>query len=543
MQTFSRKLYTFACRFIQIFSLILTSLLFLGAFLTTCYSKDMVSQLVLTRFDNPLLNLLGMALFSGFLVVLCRLFQKRRVRVLTILVLAWCLIIGAVLIVFSKTVPAADAMSVYSIAEALAGGDTSVIHPADSYLSYYPQQVGLTAFFELLIRLCKLLPGNLPAYHFIKCLYVLMACIIILFQEKTVHLLWGNETADCIYLLLAGANLPFLMYTSFVYGEIPSFTAVTLGFYLLAGLCKGEMYSKRRKILLSVGALLFLSLAVMLRKNNLILIIAVLIVTFLQWIKVRKPLLLIWGVICGLCCFSILPAIQKCYELRAGTYLKSGVTATSYFAMGMQESSRANGWYNGFNFYTYQETGMDSKATNAISKEAIRERLNTFREDPKYTVRFYLGKHLSQWADGTYASRQATLATFGGRSPFFVSLYEGNASRYFIEYCNIYQNMLYLGSLFFCLTAFRKKQDSLPLYLGIIGMIGGFLFHIIWEANSRYILLYGLLLMPYAAQGLAVLGNSVFTGLTRHDKILGRSRFNSTVLSNTISNKKDTKRK
>ena len=191
----------------------------------------------------------------------------------------------------------------------------------------------------------------------------------------------------------------------------------------------------------------------------------------------------------------------------------------SYFAMGMQESSRADGWYNGFNFYTYQDTGMDTEATNELSKQAIRERLDYFRENPGYAASFYRNKFLSQWADGTYASRQATLATFGGRREFFVRLYEGDYSHYYIEFCNLYQNLLYLGSAVFCFCAlFSKKSQEkknpaernssfsfhwLPLYIGLIGVIGGFLFHMIWEANARYILPYSLLLMPYTAWGLA----------------------------------------
>lgn len=497
-----QKLYQFACRFIQIFSLLLLSFFFLGAFLSTCYSLDMESQKVLFRWDNPFFNLLGMGAFLLVFGAVLHLFKKAEIRILTALVLIWYLFIGAVLIVFSKTVPAADALSVYSIAEALARGDTSVIHPIDSYLSYYPQQVGLTLFFEILIRLCNMLPVDVPAYHWIKCLYVLLACIIILFQKKTVHLLWESEKADRIYLLLAGMNLPFLMYTSFVYGEIPSFTAVTLGFYFLAKLWKKEPQSERKRCMQAAAALLCIMLSVMLRKNNLILVIAILLVVFFQWLKSKKHMLAVWGILCGVCCFTVLPVIQKGYEHRAGNTLNSGVTAMSYFAMGMQESSRANGWYNGFNFNTYRDTGMDTDAVNEISRAAIRERLAYFGENPGYAVRFYLDKHLSQWADGTYASRQATLATYGGRRAFFDSLYAGNGSMIFIEYCNLYQNMLYLGGLLFFLEAFRKKRDELPLYLGMIGVVGGFLFHIIWEANSRYIFLYSLLLMPYAAKGL-----------------------------------------
>ena len=35
-----------------------------------------------------------------------------------------------------------------------------------------------------------------------------------------------------------------------------------------------------------------------------------------------------------------------------------------------------------------------------------------------------------------------------------------------------------------------------------IAVLGGFLFHTIWEANSRYIFVYSLLLMPYCAAGI-----------------------------------------
>ncbi len=517
MRVFTQKLYTLACRFMQVFGSLLFGLLFLGSFLFTCYSLDMTSQLVLTGWDNPLLSLLGLSALCAAAFGISRLFAGRRLRALTVAVMVWYLIGGALLVVFGKTVPAADAMSVYSCAEALSFGDTSVISSPESYLSYYPQQVGLMAFLEIFFRLYHLLPAaiseGLPAYHTIKCLYVLLACITILFQKKTVQLLWEDDTAACLYLVLAGLNLPFLMYTSFVYGEIPSFTAVSLGFYLLAVLWRGKKLTRKKSVLSALAALLFLALSVMLRKNSLILIIAVLLVVVFQWLKDRHRLLLLWGILCGLCCLFILPATQKYYEHRAGASLSSGVTATSYFAMGMQESSRANGWYNGFNFNTYRDTGRDSAATNTISRAAIRERLDYFSAHPGYTARFYLQKQLSQWADGTYASRQATLATFGGRSSFFDSLYTGNASHFFIGYCNLHQLLVYLGAFSFALSEWRKKENALPVWLGLIGVTGGFLFHIIWEANARYIFVYSLLLMPYAARGLSLLKEACRTGI------------------------------
>lgn len=527
------KIYNLSLHSVQWITLLLTILLFAGSFLLTCYSTNMETQKVLTRWDNPILNILGSGLLCTLLLAaayaIAQKASKYKVRLLCI-TWGWMIVLGVILILFSKTVPAADALSVYSAAEALAGGDTSVIHPTDSYLSYYPQQVGLMAFFEVLFRFWNLLGIGMPAYHFIKGIYILILCAAVFFQYKTVHLLWENDTTDCLYLLLAGANFPLIMYSSFVYGEIPTLAAFSAGLYFLL------RFLKNSKSLLYGGlSLLLFTFSVMVRKNSLILVIAVLLVLILEGLKNRKSSLLLYALLCAVCAFSILPLVQKGYEMRAGNSLKTGVPAMSYFAMGTQESSRGNGWYNGFNFETYQSTGMDTELTNEISRQALSERLDYFKANPGYAAKFYLGKHLSQWADGTYAVRQATLATFGGRRELFNRLYEGDLSNYYIEYCNLYQNIIYLGALLFCILQCRRRRlqnpeaqketgphpAGLPLYIGLIGILGGFLFHIIWEANSRYIFVYGVLLLPYAAKGLSLI---VHFALENSKKIIKTTR-------------------
>lgn len=514
MKIMYQKIYQFATGFVQVFSLLLTALFLISGFLFTCYSTDMDTQQVLTKWDNPLLNVLGAGLLFLFFLGICHLVLRspsKGKRLLLLAALGWSILLGVILIVFSKTAPAADAVSVYSIAERLAGGDTSVIHPTDSYLSYYPQQVGLVAFYEVIFRLVGLLPFSIHSYHIIKCINVALACVILFFQYKTVHLLWENDRTDCLYLMLAAANLPLIMYTSFVYGEIPSFALASMGIYFLLKLLRHPIWSWDT-IFTAGCSLLGITLSVMLRKNSLIIVIAVILVVLLQWLHSRGTLLPVYALLCILCSLSILPLVQNIYEQRADNTLASGVPAMSYFAMGMQEASRGNGWYNGFNFYTYQGTGMNREKTVALSREAIAERLTHFESNPGYAADFYWQKYLSQWADGTYACRQATLATFGGRQPLFVSLYQGALSRYLIAYCNIYQNLLYLGAFLFCLHARKRKAGTvstgLPQYLCLIGVIGGFLFHMLWEANSRYIFLYGLLLLPYAAQGLNALAGT-----------------------------------
>ncbi len=519
MRQLISKLYRLSCNFILLLSLVFTGLLFIAAFLFTCYADNMTTQQVLTKVDNPLLSAFGICIFISILFLFCKAVCKQPAKYKKILLpvtFGWILLLGGLLILFGRTAPAADAWSVYSAAESLAIGDTSTIHPTESYLSYYPQQVGLVAFLELIIRLWNLLPIGLEAYHFIKCLYVVLTCIIVFYQYKIVHILWEDDRADCIYLILAATNLPLIMYSSFVYGEIPSFAALSIGLYYLISLLKNissDILSGKQLALQAALSLVGLALSVMLRKNSLIIIIAVVLVVALEWCRSQKNLLLLYGILCITLSLTILPATQKFYELRADNKLQSGVPAMSYFAMGMQESSRGNGWYNGFNFNTYKESGMDTDKTIAISKEAIADRQACFKANPGYAGSFYFNKFLSQWADGTYASRQATLATLGPRHPVVEEFYTGRFTGAYINFCNIYQSIIYLGCFAGTfMLIYKRRTARLYSWIGMIGTFGGFLFHMIWEANSRYIFLYGLLLLPYAARGLSDISNTFVLG-------------------------------
>ncbi|MBQ8232149.1 MAG: hypothetical protein IJZ34_09535 [Lachnospiraceae bacterium] len=523
IQTTINRICNLALWVVKTVGTLLVCLFAVSALFLTCYAQNMETQQVLTKWDNLIFTM------SGATVLLLAIFliwkwvsrnPEKRNRILMCLVLCWYVFAGLLLVLFSKTAPAADSYSVYSAAEQLASGNIDVIHATDSYLSYYPQQMGLVAYYEILIRLWNLLPVSLPAYHILKCINVGWACLIILFQAKTVRLLFHEERTVTAYLMMALFNLPMAMYTSFVYGEIPSFALFSIGLWALLKLLHGssteqssdgECLSQASRICLALLSILSFTGSMALRKNTLILMIAVILVTALEALRRRQPKLALLTVCYLLAATAVLPAITSYYEYRSGNELLSGVPPMSYFAMGMQESSRAEGWYNGFNFNTYRETGMDTQATNELSKQAIEERLSYFKQNPGYAVNFYRNKYLSQWGDGTYASRQATLATFGGRRDFFVKLYEGEYSSYYISFCNQFQNLLYLGSAAFCISALvsnRRKKGSrpyfsqLPVYLCLIGVIGGFLFHMIWEANARYILPYSLLLMPYAAWGI-----------------------------------------
>ena len=502
---FCQKLHNLAFKTVSVISIALFSILSLSTLLVSFYAEEMDSQIMYSHFDPLWIHIPVIAvILVGIIFVQTGedTFLRKLRRVLLPLSIGVLLCGGGLLLVFGRLTPAADSYSVYAIGEAFAEGNLAAIQPTgNTYLSFYPQQIGLIAYYELVIRLWKLLPISTPAYHVIKLLNILLACGILYFQYRSVAVITASEKATVTYLLLAMGNLPLIFYTSFVYGEIPSFAFFSMGLYfLLAYIFRAE---KSRYLILSAFSFM---LSVMLRKNTLILIIAVLLAIFFHWLKTRKHSLAIYGVIVAVLSVCVLPTVQKGYELRADNYLLPGVSAYSYFAMGMQESTRGNGWYNGFNFNTYLETGLDKELTDTISKEIISMRMEEFAENPGYAFIFYRDKLLSQWTDGSYACRQAIVSAFGNRSGLSASLFDGTLGKVFTEYCNIYQCLIYICVLIFLIR--NRHLGKLPLYIGIIGIIGGFLFHLIWEANSRYILAYWLLMIPYAAMFLSPIHTS-----------------------------------
>lgn len=375
----------------------------------------------------------------------------------------------------------------------------AAIAPTDSYFSYYPHQLGLAAFLEVLLRIWNVFGMAQRGFHFVKGIYIILLCVAVLFQYKCCDEIWGNTKINMFYLCIAAANFPMILYASFIYGEIPTFAAFSIGLYCVICFLK-----EKRQICNGLLSVVFFTLSVMVRKNSIILIIAVCLVLGVEWIKSGKNKILALLLACAIGACSIMPVVQKVYEYRADNYLQSGVTALSFVAMGMQEGTGGSGFYNGFNFNTYMESGLNSEVANEISKQAIEERISYFADHLDYAVKFYHNKCWMQWADGTYASLQATIGNLGGRSEVIETLYEESGQRCFEDYGKIYQCMVFFLVLFFCISCIlcQYREERLFVYIGLIGVLGGFLFHMMWEASARYIFSYSLLLMPYAACGL-----------------------------------------
>ena len=180
-----------------------------------------------------------------------------------------------------------------------------------------------------------------------------------------------------------------------------------------------------------------------------------------------------------------------------------------FIDLGLADSTRGPGWYTDPYVDKWRVDGHDTKPM----KERINNKIEVFKEDPKILFEFYFFKIASMWGENSFGSIWYNLSfNFGN-----MSVNKGTASEQEIEnyekvdniinknyafimvYDKIIVLLIFISVLLFIL---RNKDVTNEQILLILIFVGGFLFHIIWEAKSRYILPYVIILIPIMAIGI-----------------------------------------
>ena len=480
-------------------------LLTMSAFVFTRYfSKDYQGEIPHNRFDFLSLQialLLGMLLLISVKRILKEEARRERnLRLLLIIVLGWSLIFGTVWVLLARSEPVSEQIMVVTSAQRFLEGNYGRLEYG-KYLFYYPFQLGLAAWEELVFRIFG--ANNVTAFQLLNAMGATGSigigyCIVRqLFQER--------KTA-VYYLLLSGICFPLFIYSAYVYGDVMSILLSMLGIWqFLRYVKKGK---KSSLIFLTAG----IAGAAILRNNSLIVLIAICLVLAVQMLGRRR-----WQY--GICILILLAGVagskqilNRYYEQRAGMKLNDGMPYVLWIAMGMQEGEKEAGWYNGYSIYIYQDVcKYDGLAAAAIGRAEIRSRANELLLNPAYGLDFCWRKFTSQWNEPTYGCFIMTYASaeLGGddktggreRSSAGDKLYTGAFHTCLRGFMDAYQLLIYAAVLFLLIRK-RKDKEPLEFYILLIGVLGGVLFHMMWEAKSRYVLPYFVMMLPMAAGGL-----------------------------------------
>ena len=353
----------------------------------------------------------------------------------------------------------------------------------DSYVERTPHQIGLILFETLLMLISK---NNFETlFYFINLISLLGTyCFFI----KILKLL----KAECklSFILLVSLWIVPLLLMRFYYGWHVGlfFTAFSIYNFLL--------FLSEKKYQFILVSLLALMAASFIKPNFSIVYIAYLIT--LVGVKVNKKFLML---ILTSCVFFISTNISS--VLVKNIYpmaTKDPVPMIGWLVMGGQKSDWGNGWYNGYvnQVFANSEGNKElmSKQINSDLAMMVSEKVS----HPVATLQFYVNKmnDLVLNKDFQLHSYYVMGRSIENNNEILIG-HPGLDITYFIN--EIFYNLLLLGIITYELTTLHNKKSSFALLE--LCFLGGFAYHLLFEAKGLYMFPWFTLLLPLSAMGLS----------------------------------------
>lgn len=452
---------------------------------------NFVHEHVLFVSDNVPVNIISCVVFFLLFLMFFKLIKQISIKRACIVLMIFVTIIGMVWVLAVNCVPMADSGFITEAALKFVRGDYTPLTEAESYFRYYPFQLGFTFICEMVFT-CL---GS-ESYALLWLLNILFLDIAYLALIKVSRLIFQDEDVVKLTILLLAGCLQPVLFCTYIYGNI-----MGLALALWAVVFEIEFITTRqnKKLLFAV---LLIAFSITVKLNYSIVLIAMCIMLFIDFIKNHKMINLMAILCAAVLSVGLLQLIIAGYELRAGVNLGKGMPNIMWASMGMQESPRAPGWYSNYTVKLFKDSGFDPDVASAQAKSDMAERITYFSSHPGYAISFFKSKILSQWNEPAYQSIwiSQTKKHFTSVPGFVNSVYKGILGNVLAFYFNIFQQLILIGFLVAIIKYFRK-QDINFIFLPVI-ILGGFFYHLLFEAKSQYILTYFVMLVPYAAFGI-----------------------------------------
>ena len=446
------------------------------------------------KWDHPLFLLLILALFFTALYVLWKRRWFDRASWLPYAALTFGGVFSLLVVLLVQGTAICDGQALSDIAVEFMQGNYRAFEQGE-YLYSYAFQIGMTALLEVIYRISGV--ENYLAFQFLN---VIAIVVFLWMLGKITAELFEDERICRIEAMISMGMLPLFLFSTFVYGDVIGWAFGSGAIYCMIRFLKNDSWRR------AVSAAFLLAVGMVIKSNISILLVAAVIAVILHVIYNHRYKLLALILFMVVLAKVFTGAVETGYVYRAGlSEYPAGIPKVAWVAMSMQETDEggyACGWYNSYNWAIYEQCDYDRQATTKACLDNLKQSLGKFAHEQKYALNFFYKKFTSQWNAPTFQSmisnewstrhtdKTAPLAHY-----FIIE--RGRDILY--ELMNIYHFFL-----FFCTSAYflmNHGKWSLPKAYFALNIFGGFLFHMIWEAQSRYILGYFVLMLPLAACG------------------------------------------
>lgn len=467
---------------------------FAVSFVFSWVNLNVKDEMVYMQKDNIIINAISLVVIAGLLLVAYRILKQKEIKNIkrfVYIISVVSAVLGLIWVFASRTVPKGDQEHLVLAASEINHGGNSFFQNG-GYLAECPHQLGIVSVMRVLYTLFG--DGNYTSFKVLSCLSLI--AIIICTYRIAKALSRDNKLVELLAVTLNFIFIPMYCYTSFVYGEILSTVCMLIAFTFFIE--SFEQFS----IWKCVGLGIFSGLSVAVKENSIIALIAMLGVLAVKLIINNKRIeitALIVAIVIGLLGqSSIMNVLYKDYKVE-GT---EAMPSLLWVAMGLNEDYETPGWYNLYNFAVFEKYNYDADKSAEDAKKVINSFVEEKKANPKSLVSFIVKKSASQWSGPMYQGFVMNNA-LEEEDSFVAKNIINNTSNWkvFDSLMNIYQILCYLGLLVWAMVRY-KRNGHLEDYVILITIFGGFLFSIMWEAKTRYILPYAIMIIPYAAVGI-----------------------------------------
>lgn len=465
---------------------------------STIYNIKERLESVIYYNDNFIWNLilLAICLLVAFFAVAK--LKKIKLRYQVIFLFLWTFILGTTWVISSQSAPTEDSYFVTNFALEFSNGDFSILEE-DRYFKNCSYQLGYVFFNEILIRIARIFKP-VTTFIFLEVCNAFFLSVIYVFLLLLLEALFHNPRINMVATILLALSAAPLIFCSFVYGVYPG-----MMFALIALYCEIR-YLKDNKIVFGILAIPSIVIAVMVKSNYLIWLIAMVLICLVVMFRRKKYAFDIGFLVLAVgLSMAVQPSVKAMYENRSGVDLGDSIPYVSWIAMGLNESDLAPGWYDyHYNITNFEESDFNAEKAAESSKKEIADRMHYFVKNPQYANDFFYLKAVSQWNETTYESIWNNVVRNQYQEKGKLSDWVCNQGQPKVRrYMDVFAQFIFFAFLVSCVYTLRKKNflwGTIPLIF-----VGGFLFLLLSEGKSQYVMPYFILMTGFSAFGIVSL--------------------------------------
>lgn len=392
--------------------------------------------------------------------------------------------------------PIYDQAAIFECAQDFLQQDYTNWQPG-AYMHKFPFQNGMVLMFLPFAALGKV---GVYAYQYYNIILFIAVCLGFL---KISRIYFGERTAHFVYYC-ALFCIPMWGQITYVYGFLGQIACSIWGIYFLIRFEREE-----RTSFFWIANLLF-QIGILYKTNGQVFVIAGCISLFLYFCKTGKTKYLFTSLGLGTTMWLCGILLNLFFTHTTGQSVTDGISLWGYFATGLKESSIAPGWFSDYHTLVYSEHIGDTNAMNQIYKSSITDSWALFAQEPSYGFRFFARKLASMWADPAmqFFTNTSIRNLEGTLSYAWKDLfYNGGVLNTVITLVlDVLQALLYFGTILWLIHQVKNRRIAETLQRGhlLIVFLGGFLYHMLGEAQGYYVLPYYMFLIPYAIDGYKI---------------------------------------